>query len=50
MDPAIDRDVIDFDATFVQEFFEISVGESVSEVPADCEKDDLGRKSVAGEG
>ena len=46
----VDRDVIHFDATLDQEFFNISAaGESVSEVPADSEHDDLGWESVAGE-
>ena len=45
----MDRDVIDFDATFDQEFFGVAVREPLSEVPADSEHDDLGREPVTGE-
>ena len=49
MDPSVDGDVIDLDATLGQEFFNVAVGESVSEVPADGEHDHFGWESVAGE-
>ncbi len=43
LDPSVDGDVIDFDATLDEQFFDITEGESVSEIPADGEHDDLGR-------
>ncbi len=49
MDPAVDGDVIDLDASFGEEFFDISVGESVSEVATNSEHDDLRLESVAAE-
>jgi hypothetical protein len=42
----MDRDVIDLDATLDQRFFNVAVGESVAEVLADFEHDDLGREPV----
>ncbi len=50
LDSAVDGDVIQLDAAFDQEFFDVSVGESVSEVPADCQHDYFGWEPVAGEG
>ncbi len=49
MDPSVDGDVIDFDSAFGQEFFDVAVGESVSEISTDGERDDLGREPVASE-
>jgi hypothetical protein len=41
--------MVDLDATLDQEFFDVAVGEPVSEVPTDGEHDDLGWEPVAGE-
>ena len=49
LDLAADRDVIDFDDAFGQEFFDVAVGESVSEIPTPGQHDDFGRESVARE-
>lgn len=43
----MDRDVVDFDAAFDQELLDVSVGESVSEVPADSQHDHFGWETVA---
>ena len=45
----MDCDLIYFDATLSQEFFDISVGEPVSEVPTDGEHDYFGREPVTHE-
>jgi len=34
-DPAVDGDVVHFDAAFVEQLFDIAVGEAKAEVPAD---------------
>ena len=49
LDPTVDGDVVDLDAAFGEEFFDVTVGEPVSEIPSNREHDDLGRKSVASE-
>ena len=49
LDPSVDGDVIYFDAALSEEFFDVAVGQSVAEVPADCEHDHFGRESVASE-
>jgi hypothetical protein len=41
----VDGDVVDFDASFSEEFFDVSAGESVAEVPAHGEHDDFGPES-----
>ena len=45
----MDGDVVDLDATFKQEFFDVSIRESVAEVPTHSQRDHLRRKPVAGE-
>ncbi len=42
-------DVVDLYATLDQEFFDVSIRESVAEVPADSEHDHLGWESETGE-
>jgi hypothetical protein len=37
--PSVDGDVVDLDAPLVEEFLDISVRESVAEVPAHCQQD-----------
>ncbi|MFT5531597.1 MAG: hypothetical protein ACI91O_001624 [Candidatus Poriferisodalaceae bacterium] len=49
LDPLVDGDVVYLDPTFDEEFFDVAVGESVAEVPAHGEHDDLGWKAVASE-
>jgi len=44
LDPPVDRHVINFDPSLGEEFFNITVGESVAQIPADREDDDLGRE------
>ncbi len=45
----MDGDVVDFDAAFCEELFDISIGQAVSEVPADGEHDDFGWELVSSE-
>ena len=47
--PSVDRDVIDFDAAFGQEFFDIAVGQAVAEIPAHCQQDHVGREPESSE-
>ena len=47
--PAVDGDVVDFDTAFNEELFDVSVGESVTEVPAHREHDHLRREPIASE-
>ena len=49
LDPSVDGDVIDLDATLDEEFLDVSVGESVPEGSAYCEHDDVRCEPVAGE-
>ena len=49
MNPSVDRDVINLDPTFGQQFFDVSVGQSISQVPADRQQDDIRRKPEASE-
>ena len=42
--PTVDGDVIDLDTLLSQEFFDVAIGKSVPEVPAQGEDDDLGRE------
>jgi len=42
--PPVDSDVINVDAAFGEEFFDIAVRESVAEVPAHCQQDHVGRE------
>jgi hypothetical protein len=44
LDPPIDTDVIDVDPTVTQEFFDVAVRQSVPQIPAQGEDDDLGRE------
>jgi len=50
LDPPVHRDVIDFDAAFGEELFDVSVRQAESQVPADRQGDDLRREAVSGEG
>ena len=49
MHPPVNRDVIDVDAAFREQFFNVSVRESVTEAPTDGQQDHVGREPVAGE-
>jgi hypothetical protein len=44
MDPPVDAHVIDLDAAFRQQLLDVSVGKTEPQVPADRQRDDLGRK------
>ena len=46
----MNRDVIDLDPAFSEEFFNVSVGQSVAQIPPDSQHDDLGREPITGEG
>ena len=50
LNPPIHRDVIDLDAAFGEEFFDVPVGQAEAQVQADRQGDDLGREAVPGEG
>jgi hypothetical protein len=47
--PPEDRNVIDSDATLGQQFFHVSLGEPVAQVPANCERDHIRREPKARE-
>src|SRR5664280_1948350 len=42
LDPPVQGHVVDLDATFGEQFFQIPVGQSVAQVPAHGDQDDLG--------
>jgi len=46
--PPVDRDVVNLDAAFGKEFFDIAIRQAVAEVPAHGEQDHLWRKPAAG--
>ncbi len=50
VDPPVDAHVIDLDAAFGEELFDVSVGEAEPQVPPDRQGDDLGREAIPGEG
>ena len=39
--PAVDRDVVDGDATFGEQFFDVAVGQSIAQIPPHRQHDDL---------
>jgi len=45
--PPIDGDVINSDAAFGEQFFDIAVGQAVAQVPAHRDRDHLARETVA---
>ena len=45
--PAIDRDVVDFDAALGKQLLDVTVGQPVAQVPSHGERDHLTRKTVA---
>jgi hypothetical protein len=47
--PPIDGDVVDLDATLSQELFDVAVGQTEAQVPADRDDDDIGWEAKAGE-
>jgi len=47
--PAVDRNVVDLDAAFGEEFLDVAVGQAVAQVPADRHDDHLGRKTEPGQ-
>ena len=48
--PPVDGDVIDLDPTLTEQFFDIAIRESIPQIPAHGEDDDLGREPKTGEG
>jgi hypothetical protein len=46
----IDRHVVDLDAALGEEFFDIAIGETKAQVPADGQHNHLGWEAEAGEG
>jgi hypothetical protein len=50
LDPPVHGDVIDLDAALGEELFDVAVGKTEPQVPADRQGDDLGREPVPGEG
>ena len=48
--PAVDGDVVDFDAAFGEQFFDVAEGQAETQVPADRQHDHLGREAEASEG
>jgi len=49
LDPAVDGDVVNFNAAFGEQFYDVSVREAEAEVPADGQDDHVGREPEAGE-
>jgi hypothetical protein len=47
--PPVHRHVVDVDAAFGQEFFDVSVGQPVAQIPAHRQRDHLGRETETGE-
>jgi len=50
LDPPVDGDVIDCHSALSQEFFDIAVGQTEAQVPADGQHDHIGREEEAREG
>jgi len=50
LDPAKDRDVVDFDTAFDQQLLHVAVGQAVAQLPAHRHHDHLGREPEAREG
>ena len=48
--PPVDGDVINVDASFREEFFDVAVRQSVTQVPAHSQQDHLRREPVPGKG
>jgi hypothetical protein len=44
--PPINRDVINVDATFIEQFFNIAIGQSVTQIPAHRQQDRFRREPV----
>ena len=47
--PPVDRDVVDLDAAFGEQFLDVAVGQAEAQVPADREHDHLRWEAEAGE-
>jgi hypothetical protein len=45
--PSVDGDMVDFGASFGQEFFDVSVGKSVAQIPTHRQQDHLRREPIA---
>ena len=49
LDPPVDGDVIDCYSALSQEFFDVAVGQTEAQVPADGQHDHIGREAEASE-
>jgi hypothetical protein len=49
LDPAIDGDVVDFDAPFAEQLLDVAVGEAEAQVPVDRDDNDIGWEPEASE-
>jgi hypothetical protein len=49
LDPTVDCDVIHLDATLRKEFFNVSEGQPIPDIPTHSQRDHLGREPVANE-
>ena len=49
LDPPIDGDVVDLNAAFGEEFFDVAVGQAEAQVSADRQHDYIRREAEAGE-
>jgi hypothetical protein len=49
MHPPVDGDVVDLDAAFDQQFFNVAVGQVEPQVPPNRDDDHLGREPEPGE-
>jgi hypothetical protein len=47
--PPEDRDMVDLDTTFEEEFFDVAVGQVVAQIQPDRDHDHLGREPEPGE-
>jgi hypothetical protein len=50
LDPPVDGDVVDLDAAFGEQLFDVAVGEAKAQVPADRQHDHIRREAETGEG
>ena len=48
--PPVHRHVVDVDAAFGKQFFDVAVGQPVAQIPAHRQRDHLGRETKPGEG
>jgi hypothetical protein len=49
LDPSVDGHVVNVNSSFGHEFFDVSIGEAVTQVPAHRQQDHLWREPIASE-